>query len=171
MKTIVIVAHPNLDASTVNKKWVERLREEGITVHELYKEYPDFRINIEREQMLLEQYDRIIFQFPWYWFSSPALLKEWVDVVFTYGWAFGTEDTKLQGKDFLVAISTGGPAENYQPEGFNRFRMEELITPFHALAVRTGMLWQEPFLAQGVSKMTLEQKHETAERLVQYLKG
>jgi putative NADPH-quinone reductase len=87
MKTLVIVAHPNLNTSRVNKTWLEEVKKypDKITVHDLYASYPDWRIDVQREQELAMQHERIIFQFPFYWYSSPPLLKKWLDDVLTYG--------------------------------------------------------------------------------------
>jgi glutathione-regulated potassium-efflux system ancillary protein KefG len=173
MKTLVIVAHPNLSDSVVNKIWMERLQQEDdMTVHNLYEEYPDGRINnTEREQQLLVEHDRIVFQFPFYWYSSPSLLKEWQDTVLTYGWAYGSAGTKLRGKEFVLAISTGGPEAAYQAGGFNQYSMSELTKPFQATANLTGMRFLPTFTTQGARLLTNEQVQESAEKLVQHLKA
>jgi putative NADPH-quinone reductase len=51
MKTLVIVAHPNLDTSVINKRWIEELQKypDKYTVHELYKVYPDGNIDVEKK--------------------------------------------------------------------------------------------------------------------------
>ncbi|MFP3600107.1 NAD(P)H-dependent oxidoreductase, partial [Chryseobacterium sp. SIMBA_029] len=80
MKTLVIVTHPDIEKSIINKRWIEELAKypEKYTVHQLYKVYPDGKINVAREQELMESYDKIVFQFPFYWFSSPPMLKQWL---------------------------------------------------------------------------------------------
>lgn len=173
MKTLVIAAHPNMEGSTINSTWVKRLRqEEGeITVHELYAAYSDGKIDIEREQQLLLEHDRIVFQFPFYWYSSPALLKEWQDVVLAYGWAYGSQGTKLHGKEFMLAISTGGPEAAYQAGGYNQYSMSELTKPFQAMANLTGMRFLPTFTVQGVRFLSSDEVHESAERLVEQLKA
>lgn len=87
MKTLVIVAHPDLNASRVNRRWKEELLKHPgeIELHELYAEYPDWQIDVTREQQLLEAHERVILQFPFYWYSYPPLLKKWFDEVFAYG--------------------------------------------------------------------------------------
>ncbi|WP_219834209.1 NAD(P)H-dependent oxidoreductase [Paenibacillus sp. R14(2021)] len=133
MKTLVIVTHPNIETSTWNKAWVEELKKHGdITVHELYKAYPDQNIDVAKEQQLVEAHDRIIFQFPLFWYNTPAFLKKWFDEVLQYGWAFGPEGTKTAGKQFGAAISTYGTAESYTAAGFNRFTLEEILRPIEA---------------------------------------
>ena len=80
MKTLVLVFHPHLEKSQVNRKLMDIANETGdVTVIDEYAEYPDFHINVEREQKLIESHDRIVLQFPFYWYSSPALLKQWED--------------------------------------------------------------------------------------------
>lgn len=97
MKTLVLIAHPHIESSRVNKKWKESaLNQTDLTVHDLYETYCDQPIDVKVEQQLLLAHDRIVFQFPLYWYSSPPLLKQWFDEVFTFGWAHGPGGTKLR---------------------------------------------------------------------------
>ena len=67
MKTLVLVFHPHLEKSQVNRKLMNIANETGdVTVIDEYAEYPDFHINVEREQKLIESHDRIVLQFPFY---------------------------------------------------------------------------------------------------------
>lgn len=170
MSTLVILVHPNLETSRVNKTWKEALEQHhDVTVHDLYATYPDFKIDVAREQQLLVSHDRIVFQFPFYWYSSPALLKEWQDVVLSYGWAYGQSGTQLHGKEFVLAVSTGGPADAYRPDGYNRFMMEELLSPFRAMANLTGMTYLPPYIESGVRTLTAEQLELSARHLVEHV--
>jgi putative NADPH-quinone reductase len=136
-KTLVILAHPNLAQSRVNSRWAAELRRHpgSITVHDIHAAYPDGKIDAAREQALLEAHDRVILQFPLFWFSTPAFLKQWVDTVFSYGWAFGPGGDKMAGKEFGLAYSTGGRGEGYQAGGQNRFSMSELTKWLEATAL------------------------------------
>lgn len=140
MKTLIVLAHPNIEQSNVNKTWKEELEKHpnDIMIHELYKEYPDWDIDIDKEQQLLESYDYIIFQFPFYWYSYPPLLKKWFDDVFTYGWAYGSKGDKMKGKKLGLAISIGDKEENYTSTGSVGFTVDEAITPFKATASHIG---------------------------------
>ncbi|WP_322752555.1 NAD(P)H-dependent oxidoreductase [Frankia sp. Cas3] len=110
-KTLVLLAHPNLSNSRVNAALADVARqEEHVTVHDLYAAYPDFRIDVAREQRLLLAHDSVTLQFPFQWYSTPSLLKLWLDEVLTYGWAFGEGGTALHGKTLRFAISTSPPA-------------------------------------------------------------
>lgn len=87
MKTLIVAAHPSIETSTVNKRWVEELKKypEKYTVHELYRAYPAEKIDVEKERGLIESHENLVLQFPIQWFNSPSLLKKWMDEVFDYG--------------------------------------------------------------------------------------
>jgi|TARA_R110001592_G_scaffold330218_1_gene612359 putative NADPH-quinone reductase len=117
MKKLVIVTHPDLKTSNINKTWINELKKHpnDFEIHSLYDKYPNLNFDIAQEQALLESYDEIIFQFPLHWFSTPYALKKYIDDVFTYGWAFGPEGDKLKGKKIGLAVSTGGIKDSYTP--------------------------------------------------------
>ncbi|WP_432586720.1 NAD(P)H-dependent oxidoreductase [Streptomyces sp. HD1123-B1] len=147
MRTLVVLAHPDLAASRVNAALAGAARPvEGVTVHDLYAAYPDLTLDVEREQRLLLEHDRIVLQFPFYWYSVPPLLKKWLDEVFLHGWAYGTGGTSLHGKSLLVTTSLGGGEEHYRPEGLNRYTVAELLRPLEATARMTGLRYEEPFV-------------------------
>lgn len=98
-KVLVLYAHPSQHRSEVNQPLFEAAGEiDGVTPVDLYGEYPSFNINIEREQRRLIEHDVVIFQFPLFWYSTPAILKEWQDLVLEYGFAYGREGKALHGK-------------------------------------------------------------------------
>lgn len=134
MKTLVIVAHPNLEASVINKRWTEALRKhpENYTVHDLYKAYPDGNIDVAKEQRLIETHGNLVFQFPIYWFNCPPLLKQWLDDVLTYGWAYGSTGDKLKGRKVALGVSAGIRKEDYGAAGKYRYTLEQLLAPFEA---------------------------------------
>ena len=82
---------------------------------------------------------------PFYWYSAPAIIKEWLDLVLEHDWAYGAKGTKLHGKFMMQAISTGGPEHFYKPQGKNRFEIRELLNPFNQTAYLCGMAYLEPF--------------------------
>ncbi|MBL1095761.1 NAD(P)H-dependent oxidoreductase [Streptomyces coffeae] len=154
MRTLVVLAHPDLAASRVNAALAEAARPvDGVAVHDLYAAYPDLTLDVEREQRLLLEHDRIVLQFPFYWYSVPPLLKKWMDEVFLHGWAYGTGGTALHGKSLLVATSLGGGEEHYGPEGVNRYTVAELLRPLEATARMTGLRYEEPYLLHGVPEL------------------
>ncbi|WP_196887501.1 NAD(P)H-dependent oxidoreductase [Aureivirga sp. CE67] len=133
MKTLIIVTHPNVENSRINKRWIEELQKypEDFHIHQLYKAYPDEKIDVEAEQKLIEEYEKIVFQFPFYWFNSPPLLKKWLDEVLTYGWAFGSKSGyKVADKKIGLAISVGIDVEEYNEGAKYKYTLEQLTTPF-----------------------------------------
>jgi glutathione-regulated potassium-efflux system ancillary protein KefG len=149
-KILVLFAHPALEKSRVNRVLIENLQAlPGITFHDLYEAYPDFHVDVRREQQLLTDHDFIVFQHPFFWYSAPALLKEWEDLVLEHGWAYGHEGTALQGKHMMSVITTGGLEAAYAPEGYNRFTMRQLLAPTEQTARLCGMEYLPPFVVHG----------------------
>lgn len=166
-RILVLTAHRTPDESRINQALIEAVRPlPNVTVHELIRAYPDYRIDVAREQALLESHDAVVMMFPFFWYSSPAILREWQDAVLTYGFAYGSEGTKLYGKPLQLVVSTGGNAQAYTAEGYNRYPVQDLLLPFHALANLTGMDYLPPHLVQGVSDMSDEQLAQEAAGVV-----
>nr|WP_295923834.1 NAD(P)H-dependent oxidoreductase [uncultured Dyadobacter sp.] len=133
MKTLVISIHPDIKNSAINRRWVETLKSfpDKFTVHQLHEAYPDEKLDIPFEQRLVEQHDKIIFQFPFYWFNCPPLFKKWLDEVMTYGWAYGSRSGfKMAGKKVALAISLGIDQEEYRHSAKYKYTIEELTRPF-----------------------------------------
>ncbi|WP_067151471.1 NAD(P)H-dependent oxidoreductase [Pseudotamlana agarivorans] len=133
MKTLVIVIHPNIQDSTINKRWILELNKypDKFHVHQLHEIYPDEKIDIRAEQELIEQYSKIVFQFPFYWFNCPPLFKKWLDEVLTYGWAYGSKSGyKVSDKKISLAISVGIDENQYNQYGKYKYTLTQLTTPF-----------------------------------------
>lgn len=133
MKTLVVVIHPDLKNSVINKRWIEELKKYPgkYAVHELHSLYPDERIDVGAEQRLLEMYEKIIFQFPFYWFNCPPLFKKWLDEVLSHGWAYGKgSGYKLTGKKIALAIAAGINEEDYNVSGRYKYTLKQLTAPF-----------------------------------------
>jgi glutathione-regulated potassium-efflux system ancillary protein KefG len=147
---LVVLAHPALERSRVNRRLFDAVRDlPGVTAHDLYETYPSFAIDVRAEQALLAAHDVVVFQHPFYWYSAPSLLKEWQDVVLELGWAYGKGGDALAGKLTLNAITTGGTAGAYHAEGRNRFTMRQLLAPFDQTAHLCGMKFLAPFVVHG----------------------
>ncbi|RNB89468.1 flavodoxin family protein [Brevibacillus fluminis] len=170
MKTIVILCHPTLERSRVNRTWANRLKQESrITLHNLYQEYPDKLIDSKREQALLSAHERIVFQFPLYWYNIPSFLKQWQEEVLEYGWVTGEGGRMLQGKEIVLAISVGAHEKAYQAGGFNSFSISELTRPMQAIANLIGMKFLPPFLLFGAAQASEEEIGKSAEAYVQHI--
>jgi glutathione-regulated potassium-efflux system ancillary protein KefG len=157
-KVLLLFAHPALEKSRVHARLIQNLKKiKGLTFHDLYEAYPDFDIDIKREQSLLLKHDIIILQHPFYWYSSPAILKQWQDLVLEHGWAYGKDGTQLAGKKMMNVISCGGPLEAYSNEGRNRFTIRQFLTPFDQTAVLCKMQYLPPFVIHGTHKLLATQ--------------
>lgn len=141
----------------------------GITFRDLYEEYPTFDIDIQREQELLLAHDLIVLQHPFFWYSTPALVKQWEDLVLEHGWAYGSQGNALRGKKLLSVITAGGGASAYQHEGYNRFTIRELLAPIEQTAYLCKMEYLPPYVIHGTHRMTPENIEHTAERYRQML--
>lgn len=156
-RILVIFCHPQAHRSRVNRPLVESVRDlPGISVHELYERYPDAGIDVPYEQELLATHDTIVLQHPFYWYSTPPLLKEWLDVVLTWGWAYGRGGTALRGKRLMTAITTGGPEDAYLEGVTNRFSLKELLAPMAQTAWLCGMEYLPPFAIHGTHALEPE---------------
>ncbi len=132
-KTLVVITHPKLGSSKINKRWIEELKKhpDDIIIHDLHGTYPSLELDVKREQELIESVDKVILQFPFYWFNCPPFLKKWIDDVLAYGWAFGKNSGyKIAGKKFALAITAGIKEEDYRKTGRYNYTLEELTRPF-----------------------------------------
>lgn len=163
-QVLILFAHPALEKSRVHRQLVAAAQQlEGVTLHDLYEAYPDFDIDVGREQRLLTEHELIVFQHPFYWYSAPALLKEWQDLVLQHGWAYGRSGTALHGKRLLSVISTGGGAQSYAGSGANRFTVRQLLAPFEQTARLCGMHYLAPFVIHGTHALSATEVHARAE--------
>jgi glutathione-regulated potassium-efflux system ancillary protein KefG len=154
-RVLIQLAHPVLERSRVNRHLIEAVTGlEGVTINDLYEVYPDLAIDVKREQTLLDDHDVIVFQHPFYWYTGPAILKEWQDLVLQHGWAYGQDGEHLAGKLTFNAISAGAAKTAYRSDGYNRFTIRELLAPWHQTAHLCGMHYLGPFVVFGALQIT-----------------
>ena len=152
-KILVLFAHPAYKRSKINANLRGAIEDlDGVTVHDLYARYPDFLIDVAKEQQLCLDHDVLVLQYPLYWYSTPAIINEWLDLVFEHGWAYGTNGRALAGKIFLQALTAGGDAASYSAEGSNRFTLRQLTLPFQATANLCRMRWLPPYTVLGAHR-------------------
>lgn len=154
-KVLILFAHPAMEKSRVHTRLVEHIpRSADIRFHDLYERYPDFDIDVMYEQRLLLQHDVIIFQHPFYWYSSPAIIKQWIDLVLEHGWAYGTNGRALTGKKMINAISAGGSKNSYSAAGRNQFHVSDFLLPFQQTANLCGIDYLPPFVIHGTHRLS-----------------
>ena len=162
-RLLVLFAHPALEKSRVNRRLAASVDGlPGVTFHDLYEAYPDCHILAHREQELLTAHDVFVFQFPFFWYSTPAILKEWQDIVLEHGWAYGSEGNALRGKTALFVISTGGREVAYQEDGYNRHTMRQFLAPLYQTCRLCGIDCLPPFVVHGTHAMPPEKIEEHA---------
>ncbi|WP_145139990.1 NAD(P)H-dependent oxidoreductase [Paenibacillus sp. Y412MC10] len=170
MKTMVIVSHPDLSQSKANRALLEALpKHTDIHVRDLYQEYPDWQIDADREKQLLLAYYRIVLQFPFYWYSSPPLLKKWFDDVLTPGWAYGPGGEHLKGKEFIVVTTAGGTDKSFQAGGDNWFTISELLKPIHLTIAHCHGTFLPPFVVYDANRASQEQLKTEGIRYAEYI--
>ena len=125
-RVLILFAHPVLEKSRVHHSLLKAASGlQDITINDLYQNYPDFDIDVKKEKKLLLANDIIIWQHPFYWYSSPALLKQWQDLVLEHGWAYGKNGTALAGKKIFNVLTSGGTSKAYRQGGNNKYSIRE----------------------------------------------
>ena len=149
-KILILFAHPRFEKSKTNRALLKNIeRQEGITLHDLYEQYPDFNIDIDREKELLLAHQIIVWQHPLYMYSAPAMLKQWIDLVLEHGWAHGRDGNNLKDKIIFNALTAGGTREAYAAGQYNNFTIREFLAPFEQTATLCKMIYLPPFAVHG----------------------
>ncbi|HKK63323.1 MAG TPA: NAD(P)H-dependent oxidoreductase [Bacteroidales bacterium] len=149
-KILLYYAHPTAHKSKLNKALIGAAENTtGVTIRNLYDLYPDYYIDIVLEQKLLLEHDIIIWQHPFYWYSAPSILKEWIDLVLEHGFAYGKGGIALQGKKVMTTITTGAREEAYSKKGRNRYTIKQLLAPFDQTVYLCNMTYLPPFVVHG----------------------
>jgi putative NADPH-quinone reductase len=154
MRVLVLFAHPAQRKSSINTAMAISAKGlENVTFVDLYAEYPRFSIDVDHEQRRLLEHDVIVFQFPVFWYSTPALLKQWQDLVLEYGFAYGPRGKMLAGKRLMACITTGGSKSDYSESGGNRRVVEQFLYPLEQTATLCGMDYLPPFILHSANHL------------------
>ncbi|CAI2647638.1 Glutathione-regulated potassium-efflux system ancillary protein KefG [Apilactobacillus kunkeei] len=161
MKTLVLVSHPEYDNS-MTEAFLKQCQSdiENVDWVVLDNIQTDFTFDKEQEQQRLAQYDRILFQFPMYWYSAPALMKRYEDDVFTKNFIAYEQEGALKGKEMGIITTLGDPIKDYQVGGREGFSISELLKPYQAIAQRGKMKFLKPFVISQFAYMTDAQKQK-----------
>lgn len=144
-KLHLVWAHPRTDSFTaqVVREIQEQAAEQGIEISnlDLYRsnfnpvlaerDEPDwnnpkkqYSDDIHRLYADIEANDTIVMVFPVWWFSFPAMMKGYLDRVWTNGLAYG-EGSSLKGKKFRYVALVGGTES-----GFGKYGWEAHMTDY-----------------------------------------
>ncbi len=172
-RVLILFTHPALQKSRVHARLLARLpQSDAVTLHDLYEAYPDFLIDVGHEQSLLEAHDVVVFQHPFYWYSTPPLLKQWMDLVLEHGWAYGSKGTALHGKWLTSVVTAGGGGDAYRTGGYNRFTVRDFLKPIEQTAALCGMRYAPPWVVFGTHRLRPEDLDRVAieyARLIEWL--
>lgn len=169
-RVLVLFAHPRLEKSRTNAALLRRLPSDAsITVRDLYEEYPDFNVDIQAEQALLEAHDVYLWHHPLYWYNAPPLVKQWIDLVLAFGWAYGPGGDRLRGRAMGHVVTTGGAEAAYQLDGYHGWTLDEFLRPLERTVTLCGMRWLPPFAVHGTHRLTDEALAREADRYAEYV--
>lgn len=144
-QVVVLLAHPNLKESVANKELCDTVKDmEGVFVYDLY-EGIETLFDVDMWSRTLTNTSLLIFQFPFHWMSAPSMLKKWQDDVFTHL----ANTPAVAGKPLMLVVTVGSESEAYRSGGRNRFTVDELLRPYQASAIASGMLWKTPLVVYG----------------------
>jgi glutathione-regulated potassium-efflux system ancillary protein KefF len=167
---LVLVAHPQQEHSRVNQALMRAAGSAArCEVRDLYALYPDYLVDVAAEQALLQQAQLVVWQHPIHWYGMPPLMKLWLDEVFAFGWAYGPGGDRLSGKDLWLVASTGGPAESYRPDSYNRYFFDAFLPPYEQTAALAGMRFLPPLLLHGAHRAGQAELTAHADTYVQRL--
>ncbi|MQS76343.1 NAD(P)H-dependent oxidoreductase [Lactobacillus halodurans] len=136
MKTLVVVSHPEINNSQTQQFLLQGAKLQDVIWHHVEGLS---EIDVDKEQKLLMSADRIIFQFPLYWYAAPSGLKNWEDKVLTRNFIYGDDNENLGDKEFGIVVSTGMPLKDFQRGGTENITIDEIMAPYHAIADRAKM--------------------------------
>ncbi len=118
---------------------------------------------VHTEISSLQQADVVILQFPLWWFSTPAILKGWMDRVFVFGVTYDKERRfktgGFAGKKAMLVTTTQATAESYQENGLNG-PMDTLLFPIHHSLRFVGFETLPPFVAYDVARNNKKQNEK-----------
>ncbi len=136
---LVIVGHPEQEKSQLNRELAAAWSAEGAAEIRWIDDSP---LDVVEEQRAVERADVVVFQFPLYWYGTPACLKRWMDEVLTWGWAFGPDGGQLGGRSLACSITVGGRLDDYQTEGKHATTLDALCKPMERMAAYVGLEWK-----------------------------
>lgn len=149
---LVVMAHPDLAHSRVTRRVQQAFEAEPqLVLHDLYARYPDFWIDVDAERAALSAAQLVVWLHPVHWYGMPALMKQWMDTVLGYGWAYGPGGTALAGKDLWLCASAGGAEDSYRAmlgapsdDHPNVHPFDPFLPPYRQTAALTRMRWLPP---------------------------
>jgi len=162
----MIFTHPSIDYSIGNKIITDTfLAEKNTEIRHLDKLYPDFKIDAKAEQAALLTADTIVLQYPLFWYSTPALLKQWIDHVLQFGFAFGGKNYKLEGKKMIISFTMGSSIKEFPPEV-----IEKITFQFKGIAKYCRMEYAGEVFSNDINNYSEEAEEKAKENANKHAK-
>lgn len=164
MKTLVVVGHPEL-ADSASQTFFRAAANSltGVVWHPLGVVF-----DRTTERQALWAADRVILQFPLYWYSAPAILKRWLDLVWDTD-LLGPAGDRLADKQLGLVVTTGRALREFQPGESQEYTLPELLRPFQALARAAQMAYLPPFTIGQFAHLADRQRQVLLINYQQYL--
>lgn len=119
-KHLLLIGNPDSNPSGFLLEFITCFQDDTrFDVRILAQQQTEGTFDVAIEQAAIDAAESVVMHFPIYWYSMPAMLKWWVDSVFTFGWAFDENGGCMQEKPFLSSVTTGSSLESYSAEGSN----------------------------------------------------
>ncbi|MFD1410540.1 NAD(P)H-dependent oxidoreductase [Lapidilactobacillus gannanensis] len=160
MQTLIIVAHPEVDNSPTQQFLQASLpvtNNDAVTWHDLNAIFTETGWQRETELALLKKAERIIWQFPLYWYSAPAILKQWQDAIFT---GEVSQYEFLAGKELGLVVSVGERLTSYQAGAREQFTLSEILRPYQAFAQKLDWRYLPPLVIEQFGYLTEPAKQQ-----------
>lgn len=145
-----------------------------LTQQDAYKNQK-LSVDISAELTKIIWADHIIFQFPLWWFSSPAILKGWLDRVLVKGFAYDAgkifNDGLLKGKTASLVVTTQSPESAYQTNGLHQATIDTFLHHIHHTLHFVGIKTFAPFVTYSVFNLDAEQKEKIVKNYLTYLEN
>lgn len=187
MKHLIIYAHPNPQSlnGQLKSTWVEYLQQNSneIVVRDLYQLNFNPVLSLEdmagqrkgqvAEDVKIEQEhiawaDYITFIHPIWWTGLPAIMKGYIDRVFSYGFAYrydqGVQKGLLTGKEAIIINTQGKSHEEYNALGMDKAL---LLTSDKGIYTYCGLDIKEHFFFDKADKTTAEAIEEWKQQIKQ----
>ncbi|MCR8969658.1 NAD(P)H-dependent oxidoreductase [Facklamia sp. 7083-14-GEN3] len=172
MQAICYIAHDHL----ANSSSQQFLIASGEALSKI--DYVDLTAEWERkgffdsnqELARITNYDRILFQFPLYWYQAPAILKIWMDQVFNEQLNIKQTQKILKDKEFGIVLTVGSRLDSFQPGERAGVSITDLMSPYYAWANYFDMKYRPPFIISQFHYLTEEEKNHLMIDYVTYLK-
>ena len=165
MKKILIVSgHPDLNDSFANKTILEEVHKllPEAEIAYLDKLYPDFCIDVQKEQERLLRADIIVLEYPLFWYTAPSLLHRWIEKTFTHGFSHGRTGDKLKGKQLVLSFTTRAPEEMYSYNEPQQHPIDDFLIPYKQMAQLCQLEWCGYAYSGGLSYASRHDEKELA---------